>query len=233
MRIGKHFNFYGRKRGKKLSKLQEHYILTYLPKIALDKVSFGENPNRSKLELTEIFDENYPICLEIGFGGGEHLLSIAKKNKNVGFIGCEPYINGVAMLLPRLFKEDLKNVRIYMGDARMLFEVLPDCSITNLFLLFPDPWPKARHKKRRFISKENLNVLKRVLKLDGLIFIATDVGDYAKHVLETFNQAGNFEWLAESANDWRHPWKDWERTRYYLKAEKSGRETIFLTFRKV
>ena len=161
------------------------------------------------------------------------MLSIAKKNSNIGIIGCEPYRNGVAMLLPRLSKANLNKVRVFMDDARILLEVLPDASITKLFLLFPDPWPKTRHKQRRFINKENLEILKRVLKTDALIYIATDVNDYTKHVLQIFNNEDNFEWQADSASDWRNPWTDWENTRYFSKAKLSGRKTTFMIFRKL
>lgn len=233
MRNAKHLNFYGRRRGKKISKIQNYYISTFLPKVSLLGASYNENPNRKKLSLKEIFGEECAVWLEIGFGGGEHLLSIAKKNKKIGIIGCEPYLNGVAMFLPRLVKENLGRVRVFMDDARILFEVLPDLSISKLFLLFPDPWPKTRHKRRRFINRENIKIFERILKLDGLIYIATDVNEYAKHVLENFNNQAGFEWLAETASDWRNPWKDWEETRYFSKAKRSGRKTTFMIFRKI
>ena len=121
-----HFNFYGRKRGKKLSKLQENYISSYLPKLSIKNASVDDNPQRKKITINEIFGRLCPVWLEIGFGGGEHLLSIAKKNPDIGIIGCEPYLNGVAMLLSRLVKEDLSGVRVFMDDARLLLEVLPD-----------------------------------------------------------------------------------------------------------
>ena len=233
MRTVKYLNFYGRRRGKKLSKNQAYYITNFLPQISLAGVSYNENPSRSKLALEDIFGKKCPVWLEIGFGGGEHLLSIAKKNKEVGLIGCEPYLNGVAMFLPRLAKEKTDKIRVFMDDARILFEVLPDLSITKLFLLFPDPWTKTRHKERRFINKENLKIFRRILKIDALIYIATDVNDYAKHVLEMFNNENEFEWLANEANDWRQPWKDWENTRYFSKAKLSGRQTTFLIFKKI
>ena len=233
MRAGKHLNFYGRKRGKKLSGLQEQFISNYLPKISLGGISYEENPSREKIKIEEIFGEKCPVWLEIGFGGGEHLLAIAKKNTNNGIIGCEPYVNGVAMLLPRLEKENLTKVRIFMDDARVLLEVLPDVSIEKLFLLFPDPWPKTKHKRRRLINKESLQSFKRVLMIDALIYIATDVDDYVKNVLEIFYGEETFEWIATSASDWRNPWEDWEATRYFEKAKASGRKTTFLIFKKI
>ena len=233
MRTAKHLNFYGRRRGKKLSKLQNHYIKNFLPDISLKGVSYDENPNRHKVTAKKIFNENCPIWLEIGFGGGEHLLSIAKKNRNIGIIGCEPYLNGVAMFLPRLAEEKLSKVKVFMDDARVLLEVLPDLSISKLFLLFPDPWPKTRHKQRRFINAENLKVFERILKIDALIYIATDVNSYVKHVLEIFNHHSGFDWVADSADDWRNPWDDWENTRYFSKAKLSGRQITFLIFKRI
>ena len=227
-----HFNFYGRRRGKTLSDRQKHFIANYLPIITPGGISYHENPKREKINLKEVFDKDYPLWLEIGFGGGEHFLSLAKQNKNVGFIGCEPYLNGVAMLLPRLAKEKLNNVKIFMDDARILFEVLPDSSVEKLFLLFPDPWPKLRHKQRRFISKKNIEFFKRILKRQGLLYIATDVDGYVKHVLESFSSDINFTWEAELADDWRQPWKDWVHTRYYKKAKLSGRKITFLIFKR-
>lgn len=233
MRTSKYFNFYGRKRGKKLSKLQDDFISTYLPKISMPGISYEENPKRGKLKIKQIFGDSSPVWLEIGFGGGEHLLSIAKKNRNINILGCELYRNGVAMLLPRLSKENLNNVRVVMDDARVLLEVLPNSSITRLYLLFPDPWPKTRHKQRRFINKDNLKILTRILKTNGLIYIATDVNDYTKHILQIFNDEVNFKWEAESPTDWRNPWRDWENTRYFCKAKSSGRKTTFMIFRKL
>ncbi len=233
MKLLKNVNFYGRRRGKKLSKLQVYYIKNYLPKITPKGITRTENPTRTETQIKNIFGEKRPLWLEVGFGGGEHLLSMAQKYPNVGIIGCEPYVNGVAMLLPRLVKKNLENVRLFMDDARILFEVLPDLSISKLFLLFPDPWPKKRHRRRRFINKENIELLKRILKIDALIYIATDVNEYSRYVLETFNDERSFQWMAESASDWRNPWKDWENTRYFLKAERSGKPTTFLIFRKI
>ena len=233
MRTAKHLNFYGRRRGKKLSKLQNYYIKNFLPDICVKGISYDENPNRHKVTAKKIFNENCPIWLEIGFGGGEHLLSIAKKNRNIGIIGCEPYLNGVAMFLPRLAEEKLSKVKVFMDDARILLEVLPDLSISKLFLLFPDPWPKNRHKQRRFINVENLKVFERILKIDALIYIATDVNSYVKHVLEMFNNHSGFDWVADSADDWRNSWEDWENTRYFSKAKLSGRQITFLIFKRI
>ena len=226
------FNFFGRRRGKKLSERQKDYILNYLPTVSLSGITDYENPKREKVNLKEIIHDDNPIWLEIGFGGGEHLLSLAKGNKNINFIGCEPYLNGVAMLLPRLARENLSNVKIFMDDARMLFEVLPDSSIEKLFLLFPDPWPKLRHKQRRFVSNKNVEYFKKILKTEGLVYIATDVEEYAIHVLKTFNSNIDFSWEANLADDWHQPWKDWVSTRYCEKAKLAGRKIKFLIFKR-
>ena len=226
------FNLYGRRRGKKLSERQKDYILNYLPTVSLLGINNCENPKREKVNLKEIFHDDSPIWLEIGFGGGEHLLSLAKGNKNINFIGCEPYLNGVAMLLPRLASENLSNIKIFMDDARILFDVLPDASLEKIFLLFPDPWPKLRHKRRRFVSKKNVECFKKILKSNGLLYVATDVEEYARHVLEIFNSDIDFSWEVNSADDWHLPWKDWVSTRYYEKAKRAGRKITFLIFKR-
>ena len=233
MKIMDKFNFYGRRRGKKLSRTQTKFVEEYLPKISLSGISYEENPNRNKIQIEGIFGEECPVWIEIGFGGGEHLISVAKKNRHVGIIGCEPYLNGVAMFLPKLAKEKLHKVRVFMDDARLLCEVLPNFSISKLFLLFPDPWPKKRHARRRFINKQNIDMFKRILKRGALIYISTDVNSYVRHVLEIFTGDSDFEWEVRCASDWRNPWKDWENTRYFSKAAIAGRKTTFLVFKRV
>jgi tRNA (guanine-N7-)-methyltransferase len=226
-------NFYGRKRGKKLSNRQKKYLEEYLPSIIPAGVSYEENPERTKINLKNVFGRECQAWIEVGFGGGEHLLSIAKNNITTGIIGCEPYLNGVAMVLPRLAESNLSNVKVYVDDARILLGVIPNRSISKFFLLFPDPWPKIRHHQRRFINVENIEILKRVLKRDGLLYIATDVNDYVRHVLEHFCVESGFEWIAESVKDWRCPWEHWINTRYYDKAISAGRKITFLIFRRI
>ena len=155
-------NFYGRFKGKTLRPGQEEALESDLAQLSLGPVSWTENPNRTALDLAQIFNAS-EIWLEIGFGGGEHLVHQAVQNSETGLIGCEPYLNGVAMLLQKIRRAEAQNIRIYPGDARHLFDVLPPASISKAFLLYPDPWPKRRHHRRRFVTPEHLAPLARVL----------------------------------------------------------------------
>jgi tRNA (guanine-N7-)-methyltransferase len=148
----------------------------------------------------------------------------------MGFIGCEPYINGVAMLLGKVRDAGCENIRIHPGDVRDLFDVLPENSISCAFLLYPDPWPKKRHHRRRFVTPEHLAPLARVLKPGAMFRVATDISDYVRQTLEEVPKHG-FEWLAETPRDWREPWDDWLSTRYEQKALREGRRPHYLTFR--
>jgi len=176
--------------------------------------------------------EGKPLWLEIGFGGGEHLVHMAGNNPGVGFIGCEPYINGVAMLLGKVRRLAVQNLRIHAGDARDLFDVLPEASVQKAFLLYPDPWPKKRHHRRRFVTPEHLAPLARVMAPGAELRVATDIADYVRQTLEQVPRHG-FEWLAEEADDWRQPWDDWLSTRYEQKAIREGRPQHYLTFRRI
>lgn len=169
-----------------------------------------------------------PVWFEIGFGGGEHLAQQARLNPEINFIGCEPYINGMASLLVAIDKHKLSNIRLYDGDARLLLEKLPDSSVERIFVLFPDPWPKARHHKKRLISEDSLELFRRKLKINGLLRIATDHEDYCTWMLENIIAFGKFKWLAESQADWNNPPSDWVVTRYQQKAEAQGRKAVFI-----
>lgn len=223
-------NFYGRVRGKGLRDSQKAYLKD-LEEIGLEDVGWDENPERRELNLGEIFGAR-PVWLEVGFGGGEHMVHQAVANPGVGIIGAEPYINGVAMLLGKIRKAGAENIRVHPGDARDLMDVLPDASAAKAFLLYPDPWPKAKHHRRRFVTPEHLEPLYRVLAPGAEFRIATDIPDYVRQALEEVPKAG-FEWLAECADDWRRPWDDWISTRYEQKALREGRVPHYLTFRRV
>jgi tRNA (guanine-N7-)-methyltransferase len=171
------------------------------------------------------------IWLEIGFGGGEHLAEQAKANPHIGLIGCEPFVNGVAKLVSRIAQEGLGNIRLYDGDARDLLPYLPQGSIAKIFLLFPDPWPKARHAKRRLVNDETLKSLARLAAGGGELRIATDSASYCRHILEKMRGSA-FEWLARSPGDWRSRPQDWPPTRYEAKALKAGRSCYYLCFRR-
>jgi len=223
-------NFYGRFKGKGLRDSQQRFLDEDLAKFSPGAVSWEENPNRDKLDLTQIFGDR-DVWLEIGFGGGEHMVHQASQNPDVGFIGCEPYINGVAMLLGKIREAGCDNIRIHPGDARDMFDVLPEASISKAFLLYPDPWPKKRHHRRRFVTPEHLEPLHRVLKPGAIFRVATDIPDYVRQTLEEVPKAG-FEWLAERPTDWRQPWDDWISTRYEQKALREDRTPHYLTFRR-
>ena len=169
-----------------------------------------------------------PLWLEIGFGGGEHLAHQASLNPGVGIIGCEPYINGIAGLLKHIDDEKLSNIRVFTEDARLLIEQLPDASLERVFILYPDPWPKVRHHKRRLVSTETLNSLARVMKSGGELRLATDHADYCTWMLERLLPHPAFTWQAKSCDDWLKPWADWIPTRYEQK-RLAGMPT-YLTF---
>lgn len=224
-------NFYGRLKGKSLKSSQKGYIEEDLVDLSPGAVSWADNPERTPLDLVGLFAAK-PVWLEVGFGGGEHMVHQAAANPDVGIIGCEPYINGVAMLLGKIRRAGVSNLAVHPGDVRDMFDVLPDASISRAFLLYPDPWPKTRHHRRRFVTPEHLAPLVQALKPGALFRVATDIEDYVRQTLEQVPQFG-FEWLAEGPDDWRRPWQDWIPTRYEQKALREGRTPHYLTFRKV
>ncbi|SEK54987.1 tRNA (guanine-N(7)-)-methyltransferase [Roseivivax marinus] len=223
-------NFYGRLKGKALRPAQERYLDEDLPRLSLAGVDWDANPDRAPLDLVDLFGER-EVVLEVGFGGGEHLVHMAEGSPDRAFIGCEPYINGVAMLLGKLRDSAADNVRIHPGDVRDLFDVLPPESLSAAYLLYPDPWPKARHHRRRFVTEEHLAPLHRALKPGAPFRVATDIPDYVRQTLTEVPKAG-FEWLAEGPDDWRTPWEGWLSTRYEQKALREGRTPHYLAFRR-
>ncbi len=225
-------NFYGRLKGKALRDSQKVYLDEDLARLSPGAVGWDENPDRLPLDLKALFGGR-PVWLEVGFGGGEHMVHQAAQNPDVGIIGCEPYINGVAMLLGKIREAGVDNVAVHPGDVRDLFDVLPDGAIDRAVLLYPDPWPKARHHRRRFVTPEHLDPLARVLKKGAIFRVATDIPDYVRQTMEQMMARGDFEWLAEGPEDWRKPWGDWISTRYEKKALREGRVPHYMTFRRV
>lgn len=223
-------NFYGRLKGKTLKDSQKRYLSEDLAALSPGPVDWDVNPERAELDLGALF-EGRPVWLEVGFGGGEHLVHQAQGNPGVGIIGAEPYINGVAMLLGKIRRAGVTNLAIHPGDARDLMDVLPPASIARAFLLYPDPWPKTRHHRRRFVTQEHLQPLAEVMQPGAVLRVATDIPDYVRQTLEEVPRAG-FEWLAEGPEDWRQPWDDWISTRYEQKALREGRTPHYLTFRR-
>jgi tRNA (guanine-N7-)-methyltransferase len=181
--------------------------------------------------LTELFQASVnDVWLEIGFGSGEHLLLQAETHKDVGFIGCEPFINGLGTLLGAIEDRGVGTMRVHDGDAREVLAWLRDRSIGRVFLLFPDPWPKKRQLKRRLLCEDTLAEIARVLRPGGAFRFASDNGDYAAQALRLARQSDLFTWTAERATDWRERPADWPETRYERKALSEGRKSTYLSF---
>ncbi len=221
-------NFYGRRHGKKLRPGQERHMAQTLPEVAIPGVSWDENPDRTALDLVALAKGRQQVWLEIGFGSGEHLAEIARQHPDTLMLGCEPFVNGVAALVPRIAELGLDNVRVHPGDARDLLDVIPDGALDRCYLLYPDPWPKKRHHRRRFVSRDNLDALARVLKPGAELRIATDIQDYVRHTLVHVARHDGFVWCANGPSDWRDPWPGWSRTRYEAKAIREGRKPHYL-----
>ena len=197
---------FGRMRGRPLRQRRAQLMADLLPALTLE-VSAPVDPAALMPSARELW-------IEIGFGGGEHLAGQAAAHPDVLILGAEPFVDGQAKLVSRVEADRLANVRIHPGDARELTAVLPDASVTRAFILFPDPWPKARHHKRRLIQPAFLEDLARVLKPGGALRFATDWKDYADWALERVLACGLFDWPAERAGDWRAPPADHLTTRY-------------------
>lgn len=219
-------NFYGRVHGKTLRASQKAYLAEDLDMLRLPGVTVAENPARAMLDLPALTGGR-PLWLEVGFGGGEHLVGMAAANPQVAMVGCEPFVNGVAMLLGKVRAAGVTGLRIHPGDVRDLFDVLPDASVARVFLNYPDPWPKARHHRRRFVTPGYLAPLARVTAPGAEFRIATDIESYAEQALVEVPLAG-FALLSDSAT----PWGDWISTRYEQKALREGRAPRYLTFRR-
>lgn len=197
---------FGRRKGRQLRPTKQGLFESLLPKL---EISLEEAKNLNP------DDKNW---LEIGFGGGEHLAHQAGLHPEVKLIGCEPYINGIAGLLTHIDEHKISNIRIYSDDARQLIDALPNACLERVFILYPDPWLKSRHKKRRIISMDFLDSLARVIKNGGELRLATDSADYATWMLERLLAHKNFQWQAKTYKDWLNPPQEWTPTRYEQKA---------------
>lgn len=215
---------YGRRQDKPLKPRQERLIETLLPSIAV--------PVDGPIDPAALYPQAEEVWLEVGFGGGEHLAWHAARHPDILMIGAEPFINGVGKLLVAVDEKGLDNVRIQFGDARPLLEGLPDASLTRLFVLHPDPWPKKRHFKRRMISPWFFREAARLLKPGGTLRVASDIRDYIRWTLMHAANAPEFEWTAMAARDWKQRPDDWPQTRYEAKAVREGREPCYLVFRR-
>lgn len=216
---------FGRRRGRTLSPRQQDLLRDLLPKLALD-IS-GPPP----ASLGQLFANKVDaVWLEIGFGGSEHMIWQARQNPSVGFIGCEPFEDGVVKALTAIEEHGLENIRLHADDARDVLRWLPAASINRAFILFPDPWPKRRHHKRRLISPPLVAELARVIAPGGELRIATDIGDYARTALVALRTSPAFTWTAKRPSDWRIRRSDWPPTRYEAKALREGRRCYFFRF---
>lgn len=218
-------HFYGRRKGHKLSHRQQRLLMELLPRLQLDLSKSA--PNRPEALF------NPPVravWLEIGFGGGEHLIWQAQSHPDIGFIGCEPYINGIAKVLAAAEEQNLQNIRLHADDARGVLAWLPSSTIARVFILFPDPWPKARHVKRRLLNAEVAAELARIMAPGAELRFATDIGDYARTALLALTKNGEFAWQARHAEDWRRRTEDWPETRYERKALAAGRQCYYFRF---
>ncbi len=229
MAKGQTRTLYGRRRGKSLRQGRRAVLEELLPRLRLEPSDYGAGA----MDPAALFSGSVrEVWLEIGFGAGEHLAAQAKANPHIGFIGCEPFINGVARLLGEVSAEGLENIRIVVDDAGLLLDSLATASIGRAFLLFPDPWPKRRHNKRRFVRPENIAAMARVLADEAQWRMATDHRDYCRWMLDHMGRAPEFEWLARRPGDWRNRPDDWPATRYEAKGLDAGRPPMFLSFRR-
>ncbi len=219
---------FGRTGGRPLSQRQQRLMDEMLPKIAVDIANQQDDFDPNALFTSE-YDTYW---FEIGFGGAEHLIGQAKNNPNVGFIGAEPFLEGVAKALVQIEETQVENVRLHADDARQVLKKLSDNSLDRVFIMFPDPWHKARHHKRRIIQQDFLKTLSRVLKPQGQIRFATDWENYAEWTLEQFQESNDFKWTADNIKDCTTPPKDHVTTRYQVKG-LGDCAPIYLDFVKV
>ena len=219
--------FWGRRRGKTLRGAQAEAIAQTLPRLIVDL----EKP--APADPRSLFGRPVAnLWMEIGFGGGEHLIAHARNRPDTGFFGVEPFVNSMAKLVATLELADPGNIRLYDDDATELLDWLPAACLDGIDLLYPDPWPKKRHWKRRFVSQRNLDRFARVLKPGGLFRFASDIDSYVNWTLRHCERHPDFDWTAQAADDWRQPFENWPGTRYEAKARREGRSSAYLVFRR-
>jgi tRNA (guanine-N7-)-methyltransferase len=219
-------SFFGRRKGHKLRPRQEELLVTLLPQLALD---LSRPAPASLAALFAVPVGN--VVLEIGFGGGESMIAQALKEPRTGFLGVEPFVNGMAKALAAIATLGPKNIRLHFDDADSLISWLPEASLERIDLIHPDPWPKRRHWKRRFVQDDMVARLARILRPGGELRFVTDVADYAAWTLQHLLRSEDFAWTAQCADDWRKPWPGFIETRYHSKAARQAHACCFLVFR--
>jgi tRNA (guanine-N7-)-methyltransferase len=220
--------FFGRRKGHKLRPRQARLIDTLLPRLAVDLA------RPAPAELGALFPVAVTeVALEIGFGGGEAMIAQSLSRPHTGFIGVEPFVNGMAKALAAIESNGVRNIRLHFDDAVSLIGWFPEMSLVRIDLVHPDPWPKRRHWKRRFVQDEMVAQLARILRRGGELRFVTDIPDYAAWTLQRLTRSSDFEWTAQCAEDWRNPWPGFTSTRYHAKAAREERESCFLIFRKI
>jgi tRNA (guanine-N7-)-methyltransferase len=222
----RHGAFYGRRKGHPLRERQAALMDSLLPKLAIDLAQ------PAPADLRALFNDIDEVRLESGFGGGEHLIAEAMAHPRTGFIGIEPFVNGMAKALAAIDERKLDNVRLYHGDATDVLAWLPAASLARFDLLYPDPWPKRRHWKRRFVQDNSVAAIARVVKTGGEFRFASDIADYVAWTLMRLTRSPDFFWTAELADDWRQPWPGFSGTRYEAKAKREGRVPCYLIFKR-
>jgi tRNA (guanine-N7-)-methyltransferase len=218
--------FFGRRKGHTLRPRQAALFDTLLPRLKLDVSA------PAPADLRTLFNGVDDVRLESGFGGGEHLIAEALRHPRIGFIGIEPFVNGMAKALAAIDERKLENIRLYHGDATEVLSWLPAASLARFDLLYPDPWPKRRHWKRRFVQDNTVSEIARIVRPGGEFRFASDIPDYVAWTLLRLIRSRDFLWTAERADDWRQPWPGFSGTRYEAKAKREGRAPCYLIFRR-
>lgn len=222
---------YGRRHGRMMRPKRQALVSSLLPQLTIE-IS-GDGTDVEPLHFADIFDWGpKDVWLEIGFGAGDHLVAQAVKNPRVGFIGCEPFFEGIGKLISRIDSSGVTNIRVYPGDVRDLIAALPLASLGKVFLLFPDPWPKNRHHKRRIINKGFLDKLASCIRVGGDLLVWTDHAEYVRWILHELLQHESFSWTARGPNDWRIRPESGQKTRYETKARAAGRQCFYLRFKR-
>ena len=216
---------YGRAQGHPLRANAQRLVDELLPSLAV--------PEEGPLTAQRLFGDDRPLAFEGGFGKGEHCAFQADLHRDWGFLAAEPYLNGVAGLLAEVEERGLSNVRVHRGDALDVLERLPDASLSAVYLLHPDPWPKARHAKRRFVNPGPMSVIAAKLKPGGEFRLATDHVGYMRHALTVMQNESAFEWTAETPDDWERIPTDWPDTRFAEKARRLGHSVWRLIYRRI